>query len=98
MMCQDRVAANVPGFAKVGNSKIRCSLGRNFYFITAKLLKLIRITNVDWLYSSAQLLQSQLLGADFFILLLSSVLQVRFQHSNSDELWVSVWLALSKYC
>jgi hypothetical protein len=42
-------------------------LGRKLIFITAKLLKLIRITNADGRVSSAQLAQSRLLAAAGFV-------------------------------
>ena len=38
-------------------------LGRNFIFITAKLLKPSRITNVEWLNSSAPIAQMPMLAA-----------------------------------
>jgi hypothetical protein len=60
------MAGNVQGFAKVGQSVFLSPLGRNFYFITAKLLKLNRITIDNGLYSSAQLLQSRMLCGRFF--------------------------------
>jgi len=59
---------HVPGFAKVGNKNSVSSLGRNFSFITAKLLQLIRIINVEGRYSSAQLAQSRLLCVRFSFL------------------------------
>ena len=58
------ITANVHGFAQVGIripfARLAVAFKNN---ITAKLLKLIRITNAEWLYSSAQLAQSRLLPA-----------------------------------
>jgi len=49
-MSQFKMSANVPpGFAKVGYSVFLSLAWRSFGLLTAKLQKLIRITNVDGL-------------------------------------------------
>jgi hypothetical protein len=62
-----KLTHNQHGFAQVGNSLFLGLLGRTLIFITANLQKLIRITNTDGRYSSAQLAQSHVLPAVNFL-------------------------------
>ena len=74
------MADNVQGFAFGGAVRDPVAwLGRNFCLLTAKLQKIIRITKVEWRYSSAQLAQSRLLAAAL------SLLTNRFHQSDYLE-------------
>jgi len=49
------MAYNDQAFVLLGNQSSFSLLGRNFVFITANLLQLIRISNVDWRYCPASI-------------------------------------------
>jgi len=66
------IAGNVPGLCEGWELESCRSLGRKLIFVTAKLLKLIRITNAEWL-----LLQPNLRKAVCWLQFIFSVWNLR---------------------